>query len=230
VSDHGGAVEPHDDEPYLAPAWAGAQKKSLRATEQDPEARAAWQAEIATWDAGEVVFLDETSTHTSFTRTYGRAPRGERVVGQVPRNHGPNISCLAALSPTGICSALAIPGPVDGEVFQTWLQTALLPGLAPGTTIVLDNLSVHRSANVRTLVADAGCTLRYLPAYSPDFNPIELTFARLKAYLRTVAGRSFDAVVTAIGESFSTVTTHQAVAWYRHCGYLIPANEASQPL
>lgn len=193
-------------------------------------ARAAWQAAIATWDTGEVVFLDETSTHTSFTRTHGRAPRGERVVGQVPRNHGPNISCLAALSTTGICSALAIPGSVDGEVFQTWLQIDLLPRLAPGTTIVLDNLSVHRSAGVRDLVATAGCTLRYLPAYSPDFNPIELTFARLKTSLRAVAGRTFEAVVTAIGESFATVTAQHAAAWYRHCGYAIPPKETSQPL
>jgi transposase len=177
-----------------------------------------------------VVFLDETSTHTSFTRTHGRAPKGERVVGQAPRNHGPNISCLAALSSTGICSALAIPGPVDGEVFQTWLQAELLPRLTAGTTIVLDNLSVHRGAGVRALVAAAGCSLRFLPAYSPDFNPIELTFSRLKTYLRAVAGRTFDAVVSAIGESFNTVTAQQAVAWYRHCGYSVSASKVSQPL
>lgn len=177
-----------------------------------------------------MVFLDETSTHTSFTRTYGRAPRGQRVVGQVPRNHGPNISCLAALSATGICSALAIPGSVDGDVFQPWLATELLPRLTPGTTIVLDNLSVHRGAGVRDLVAAAGCTLRFLPAYSPDFNPIELTFSRLKAHLRAVAGRTFDTVVRAIGESFNTVTPQQAAAWYRHCGYPLPTRESSQPL
>jgi transposase len=208
----------------------GAKKKSLIATEQDAIVRAAWQAEIATWDPHQVVFLDETSTHTSFTRTHARAPKGTRVIGRVPRNHGPNISCLAALTPAGIVTSLAIAGAVDGAVFAHWMPHGLLPRLAPGTTIVLDNLSVHRTLQVRSLVADAQCILRFLPAYSPDFNPIELTFSRLKTHLRAIGGRTFEAVVTAIGKSFNTVTTDQARAWYRHCGYPLPTNEMSQPL
>lgn len=177
-----------------------------------------------------MVFLDETSTHTSFTRTHGRAPKGERVIGRVPRNHGPNISCLAALTPTGIVTSLAIPGAVDGAVFTQWLATELLPRLAPSTTIVLDNLSVHRSAQVRRLVEDAHCTLRFLPAYSPDFNPIELTFSRLKTHLRAAGERTFDGVVTEIGKSFTTATATQANAWYRHCGYPPPSSDSSPPL
>lgn len=216
--------------PDPAATRPASQKKSLRATEQDAAARVAWQTEIAAWDARQVVFLDETSTHTSFTRTHGRAPRGERVVGRVPRNHGPNISCLAALTPTGIVTSLAIPGAVDGAVFTQWLATELLPRLPAGTTIVLDNLSVHRSAQVRTLVAEAKCTLRFLPAYSPDFNPIELTFSRLKTQLRAAGERTFDGVVTEIGKSFTTVTAAHAQAWYRHCGYPLPISQPSQPL
>lgn len=177
-----------------------------------------------------MVFLDETSTHTSFTRTHGRAPKGERVIGRVPRNHGPNISCLAALTPTGIVTSLAIPGAVDGAVFTQWLATELLPRLSCGTTIVLDNLSVHRSAAARDLVERAGCTFRFLPAYSPDFNPIELTFSRLKTHLRAAGERTFDGVVTEIGVSFTTVTAAQAHAWYRHCGYPPPTSDSSQPL
>jgi transposase len=202
----------------------------LSATEQDPVARAAWQSEIVAWDTDQVVFLDETSTHTSFTRTHGRAPKGERVVGQVPRNHGPNISCLAALSPDGIISSLAIAGSVDTAVFTQWLTADLLPRLRPGTTLVLDNLSVHRSATVQALVAGAGCTLRYLPAYSPDFNPIELSFSRLKTQLRSAGERTFDGVVAAIGTSFNTVTAQHAQGWYRHCGYPTPTAQRSQPL
>lgn len=173
-----------------------------------------------------MLFLDETSTHTSYTRTHGRAPHGERVVDSVPRNHGPNISCLAALSPEGVCASLAIAGAVDGPVFQSWLTQQLLPRLAPGTTLVLDNLSVHRSAAVARLVRDAGCHLRFLPTYSPDFNPIELTFARLKAHLRSIKARTYENVISAIGESFNSVTSAHAAAWYQHCGYPHPGTAA----
>jgi transposase len=177
-----------------------------------------------------VVFLDETSTHTSFTRTHGRAAKGTRVRGAVPRNHGPNISCLAALTAHGVLTSLAIPGPVDGQVFIQWVSAELLPRLKPGTTIVLDNLSVHRSAAVRQTVTEAGCQLRFLPAYSPDFNPIELTFSRLKTHLRATGKRTFDDVVTEIGVSFTSVTPQHAHAWYRHCGYPLPDHPALQPL
>lgn len=177
-----------------------------------------------------MVFLDETSTHTSFTRTHGRAPKGQRVHGAVPRNHGPNISCLAALTPRGVVTSLAIPGSVDGAVFTQWITTELLPRLSPGTTIVLDNLSVHRSAAVRQTVAAAGCQLRFLPAYSPDFNPIELTFSRLKTQLRAAGKRTFEEVVAEIGSSFTSVTATHARAWYRHCGYPDPAHDLLQSL
>lgn len=215
---------------HLGAPGVDPQKKTVRATEQDATARAAWQAEIVTWDPTQVVFLDETSTHTSFTRRYGRAARGHRVRGAVPRNHGPNISCLAALPPTGVLTSLAIPGAVDGQVFTQWLVDALLPQLATGTTIVLDNLSVHRGAQVRAVVAAAGCQLRFLPAYSPDFNPIELTFSRLKTHLRGAGKRTFDDVVAEIGVSFRTVTAAHAQAWYRHCGYPMPGKDVLQPL
>ena len=190
---HGaGFGQPDDDGAALAPPWAYPKKKTLSATEQDPAARAAWQHEIGSWQTGQVVFLDETSTHTSFLRPYGRSR--------------------------------------DGDVFRAWLLADLLPRLGPGATLVLDNLSVHRGAQVRALVAEAGCTLRFLPAYSPDFNPIELTFARLKTHLRAAGKRTFDDVVREIGVSFSSVTADHAQAWYRHCGYPPPAHDLCQPL
>lgn len=221
---HGaGFGQPDDDGAALAPPWAYPKKKTLSATEQDPAARAAWQHEIGSWQTGQVVFLDETSTHTSFLRPYGRSRKGRRVRGQVPRNHGPNISCIAALSPNGIISSLAIAGAIDGDVFRAWLLADLLPRLGPGATLVLDNLSVHRGAQVRALVAEAGCTLRFLPAYSPDFNPIEQAFAKIKTHLRAAEARTFAALVMAIGTALDTVTPADARGCYTHCGYPLSA-------
>ena len=200
------------------------------ATERDPAARAQWVAERAGWAAHDVVFLDETSTQTVMTRARGRARRGERVVGRVPRNHGPNVTCLAALTPTGIRAPLVFPGALDGAIFVQWVRDRLLPTLAPGTTIVLDNLSVHRTAPARAVIEAAGCHLRFLPAYSPDCNPIELAFAKLKTHLRGVASRAYDTLVTAIGDGFDRITAADAVAWYRHCGYHVPDPSPLQPL
>lgn len=227
----GGRVRQSDDDGAdVAAAGSAAQKKTLIATEQDAAARAAWQAEVAAWDARQVVFLDETSTHTSLTRSRGRASRGERVVDRVPRNHGPNMSCLAALTPDGITVPLVIEGAIDGTVFQPWLREWLLPALAPGTTLVLDNLSVHRSPDVRKLVAAAGCHLRFLPAYSPAFNPIELAFSTLKTHLRGVGCRTPETLMDAIGAGLGTISAAEATAWYAHCGYHFPPDNPAQPL
>ena len=175
-----------------------------------------------------VVFLDEPSTQTTMTRLRARAPRGERVIAAVPRNHGANVTCLAALTPTGIAAPLVIEGAMDGPVFRQWIRAWLLPALARGTTIVLDNLNVHRHPEVRTAATAAGCHLRYLPAYSPDFNPIELAFAQLKAHLRGGAARAFEPLVTAIGEGFAQITSDDIAGYYRHCGFPLPP-PATQP-
>lgn len=161
------------------------------------------------------------------TRTRGRAPRGQRLRGTVPRNHGPNVSCLAALTPSGVCAPLVIEGAIDGQVFGPWLQEWLLPQLVPGTTIVLDNLSVHHNPAVRAAIAAAGCQVRYLPAYSPDFNPIELVFAKLKTSLRGVAARALEPLVAAIGAGLATVTPTDIAGFYRHCGFALPAEQPS---
>jgi len=215
--------------PGPAAAGPAAQKKTLIATEQDPLARAQWTDATADWATERVIFLDETRTRIVMTRTRGRARRGERIVGRVPRNHGPNVTCLAALTPTGIQAPLVFPGALDGAIFVQWLRERLLPTLAPGTTIVLDNLSVHRTAAARAVIAAAGCQLRFLPAYSPDLNPIELAFAKLKTHLRGVASRTYETLVTAIGEGFDRISAADATAWYRHCGYSIATPPYGQP-
>lgn len=173
-------------------------------------------AEIA---ADTLVFLDETSTQTVMTRSRGRAPRGERVIGTVPRNHGPNITCLVALGPTGTPAPCVFEGAVTSALFVRWLQDWLLPTLTPGTTIVCDNLSVHRHKDVRPVIEGAGCHLRYLPAYSPDFNPIELAFSKLKTHLRGAAARSFETVLAAIGDGLDRITPTDIRGYYAHCGF-----------
>lgn len=213
--------------PEPAAARAAAQKKTLIASEQDAATRAAWRDATATIPAQTVVFLDETSTQTVMTRRRARAPRGQRVVGRVPRNHGPNVTCLAALTPTGIAVPLVFKGALDGDVFLTWVREWLAPSLRPGTTVILDNLSVHKHQAAQTALAAAGCTVRFLPPYSPDFNPIEHAFAKLKTHLRGVAARDYAALSAAIGDGLDRITPADAAAYYRHCGYHLPP---TQPL
>lgn len=180
-------------------------------------------------DPATVVFLDETSTQTTLTRSRGRAPRGERVVGSVPRNHGSNITTLVAMGPTGMQAPCVFEGAVTSALFVRWLRRWLLPTLPWGTTVVLDNLSVHRQADVRPVVEAAGCHLCYLPAYSPDFNPIEQAFSKLKTHLRAVGARTFDPLVEAIGDGLDRITTSDIAGCYRHCGFELPAHD-TQPL
>lgn len=173
----------------------------------------------ATLAAEDLVFLDETSTQTTLTRTHGRAPRGQRLVAAIPRNHGPNITCLAALSATGVGPSIVFEGALDGDLFVQWVRAHLVPTLRPGQVVILDNLSVHKRIEAREAIEAAGCQLRFLPTYSPDFNPIELVFSRLKAHLRTVGARSIAPLIGAIGDGLNAVTAADARACFRHAGY-----------
>lgn len=184
----------------------------------------AWRAETETLDPAQVVFLDETSTHTSLCRRYARAPRGVRAYGQVPRNHGHNVTLLAALTPDGIGPCMTISGAIDGAAFAAYVQTFLVPSLRPGQVVILDNLSAHKSATARDAIAAAGCTLRFLPAYSPDFNPIELAFSKLKASLRAAAARDPDALHRATAAAIDGITPADARAFYAHCGFPLRTN------
>ena len=191
------------------------------AAEQDAAARAAWRQHLADVDPHRLVFLDETSTQTVLTRPRARAPRGQRAVARIPRNHGHNVTCLAAITPDGITEPLVFEEALDGPLFAQWLRERLLPALGPGRVLVLDNLSVHKNVAARAAVEAAGCTLCFLPAYSPDFNPIELIFSQLKAFLRGAAARTFDRLVDAIGAAFDQVTPADIQACFRHCGYAL---------
>lgn len=179
---------------------------------------------MAILDPAQVIFLDETSTHTSLCRRYARAPKGVRAYGLVPRNHGHNVTLLAVLTPQGIGPSMTIAGSIDSAAFAAYVQTFLVPSLRPGQVVILDNLSAHKSATARAAIEAVGCEVRFLPAYSPDFNPIELAFAKIKSGLRAAAARDADALHTATAQAIDRITPADARAFYAHCGFPLRTN------
>jgi putative transposase len=166
-----------------------------------------------------IVCLDETSTQTVMTRRRGRARAGLRVTERVPRNHGDNLTLLAAIGTDGVKAPLVFPRALDGELFAQWVRERLVPTLRPGQFVVLDNLSVHRDARARTAIEAAGCRLAFLPVSSPDLNPIELVFARVKGEVRGAKARTREAVEQAIGAALDQLTSAGLTACSRHGGY-----------
>lgn len=205
--------------PLVARARDHAQKKSLIAREQDEQARTAWRAEIAEVDPARLVFLDETSTPTDLTPTHGRAPRGERVVGRIPQRRWQAVTLLATLTPEGFGPSFQFPGALDRPMFNAYVERILVPALRPGQIVILDNLSVHKSAYARQLIEGAGCHVRFLPTYSPDFNPIEQAFSQLKGRLRRAEARSVAAILDATATAYPSITADHARSYYRNAGY-----------
>jgi transposase len=170
-----------------------------------------------------LVFVDECGTHTSMTRLRARAPKGERVYGPVPRNRGKNTTLLASMSSEGMGPCLAVEGPTTKSVFETYVERVLAPSLRPGQVVVMDNLGAHRGEKVRELIEERGCSLLYLPPYSPDFSPIEEAFSKLKALLRKAKARTRAALLEAIGRALEAISAKDARGWFGHCGYLLNA-------
>ncbi len=194
-------------------------KKVLFAAERDEAVRAAWWDAIQVRDPTQLVFVDESGTNLAMTPRYGRAPRGQRVVGAAPRNHGPNTTLLAALTPVGITAAMTLEGAMDRAAFEVFVAQVLVPTLTPGQTVIWDNLSVHKSARAQQVIEAAGCQVVFLPPYSPDFTPIELAFSKLKQVLRRAAARTRTALDVAITTGLAAITGADARAWFAHCGY-----------
>lgn len=192
------------------------------AAERDEAARAAWREQMATLDPTDLVFLDETSPPITLTPLRARAPRGQRAVGRIPRRSRPHIAWLATLTATGLAESLVVDGPVDGRVFERFVEHILVPSLRPGQIVVLANLSVHKSARARHLIEAAGCHLVFLPSYSPDCNPIEQAFAKSKQARRRRQARSFDAVVAALGDLLDTITPADTRAFFADAGFPVP--------
>jgi transposase len=166
------------------------------------------------------VWVDECGAHTSMTRLYARAPKGERALGSVPRNRGKNTTLIASMTLQGAMGqAMAFEGSTKAFVFEAYVEHFLAPTLEQGQIVVMDNLGAHRTDRVRELIEGRGCELWFLPAYSPDLNPIEEAFSKVKTHLRKAAARTREALVEAMGEALLAITPRDAAGWFDHCGY-----------
>lgn len=195
------------------------EKKSLRASERNEEARARWWEDTATVHPEDLVFLDETGSHLGSTPTHAWAPRGHRAHATAPANRGENKTVIAALTLDGIGAVLRFDGAMTSGRFEGYVRHVLAPTLRPGQVVVADNLSAHHTPGARAAIEARGATLRHLPPYSPDFNPIEEAFSKVKHALRRAQARTDDALRTATWAALATITTRDAAGWFAHCGY-----------
>jgi len=170
-------------------------------------------------DPARFVFLDETGAATNMARRYGRSPSDERLVAAVPHGHWRTTTFVAGLRQTGIVAPLVLDGPMTGAAFCAYVEQFLAPSLAPGDVVVLDNLAAHKVDGVRQAITAAGASLLYLPPYSPDLNPIEQLFAKLKALLRKAAARTKEALWTTIGHLLDQCPPTECLNYLSHCGY-----------
>jgi len=214
-----GGGEHRDDESGAHAAGLDPEKKSLKASERKAEARAAWQAEAASVPATDWVFLDETGSNLGYTPTHAWAPRGERAYASAPRNQGENKTVVAALSLDGIGPLMRFDGPMTTARFEGYVRFILAPTLRKGQVVAADNLKAHHSPAVRAAIEACGAELRHLPAYSPDLNPIEEAFSKVKQALRRAEARSDDDLRAATWAAFATITPTDAAGWFTHCGY-----------
>ena len=205
--------------------WYESQKKTAHAAEQErPDvaaARATWRNEQPGLIAERLVFLDETWARTNMARRYGRAPRGERVVAAIPHGHWKTTTFIAALRHDRITAPCVFDGPINGASFLAWVQQALVPTLSAGDIVIMDNLSSHKVAGVHEAIEAVGATPLYLPPYSPDLNPIEQVFAKLKAILRKVGARTVDDLWRAIGNALDEFSPTECRNYLVNAGYSV---------
>jgi transposase len=182
--------------------------------------RAAWKVMVAqSLDARSVVFVDEMGTNISLSPLYGWSRKGERANCSVPRNRGKNTRLLASMSVEGMGRSLAVEGATNSEVFETYVERVLAPALRRDQVVVMDNLSAHKGERVRELIEGRGCELLYLPPYSPDLNPIEEAFSKIKGLMRKAEARSREALLEALGAAISALSAQDARRFFEHCGY-----------
>ena len=170
-------------------------------------------------DPRRLVFVDEMGTNTSLHSTYAWSKKGQRAYCSVPRNRGKNTTLLASMSVEGMGPSLAVTGSVNATVFEAYLEQVLLPELNPGQIVIMDNLSAHKSERGRELIEAAGCEVLYLPPYSPDYNPIEEAFSKIKGILKKVGARSRETLVEVMGWAIGAVSSSDAEGFFEHCGY-----------
>lgn len=200
-------------------AWSAAEKKSLYAVERDTEANRERRSEfleaIRTIPPESLIYLDESGVTTSMTRLRGRCLGGRRIHEATPGGHWKILTILSAMSLRGLVATMTIEEPTDSDIFLAYVEQVLCPALAPGDVVVMDNLSSHKVQGVRELIEEAGARVLYLPPYSPDLNPIEKAWAKLKQLLRSAKARTKEALDQAIAELLPMITEHDAQAWFR---------------
>ncbi len=179
-----------------------------------------------TIDPRKLMFVDEMGTNTSLSPRYAYSPKGRRAYAKVPRNRGANITLLASMSLEGMGPCLAVEGATTATVFEAYIEKVLAPRLRRGQTVVVDNLGAHKGERARKLIEERGCRLLFLPPYSPDFNPIEEAFSKIKGALRKAQARTREALIEALGVAISAVTPTDARGFFEHGGYRLPV----QPL
>jgi transposase len=195
-------------------------KRSLGAAERDEFLRAAWRLLVAgEVNADRLVFVDEMGTNVSLSPLYAWSRKGERAFGSTPRNWGKNVTLLASITRRGLGPCLAVEGATTRGVFETYLEHVLRPTLGAGQVVVMDNLSAHKGGRVKEIIEGRGCELLYLPPYSPDLNPIEQAFSKVKGILRRAEARTRESLMEAMGPALSAVSARDARGFFGHCGY-----------
>jgi len=200
-------------------------KKTIHAAEQDrpdvAQRRADWRAAQGTIDADRLIFIDETWAKTNMIRLRGRAPRGVRLIDKTPHGHWKTTTLIAALDTSGVRCATVVDGAVNGDLFEAFVEQVLVATLQPGDVVVMDNLSSHKRERTRMLIEGAGADLVFLPPYSPDLNPIEMVFSKIKQLLRSLACRTKDTLWHTMQSVLDQVTPTDATNCFRHCGYTL---------
>lgn len=198
-------------------------KKTLKASEQEREdiakSREDWQEFQATVDVNRLIFLDESGLKTNMTRLYGRARAGQRCLDSTPCGRWETVTLLSSIRLNGSTESLVFEGAVDRKMFDAYIKEVLAPTLCPGDIVVMDNLRAHKSQNAYEDIRKRKAEVLFLPAYSPDFNPIEKMWSKVKQVLRGIKARTEDELFIATGTALDTITTDDAMGWFKSCGY-----------
>jgi transposase len=197
------------------------EKKSLAASERDEKARTKFRKLTGAFAVSKYVFIDEMGSNLGMTRLYGRAAPGQRVYDEVPGDRGGNVSTIGALGLEGMRPGLSVPGPIDSDTMLFFVEELLVPTLKRGDIIVMDNNPTHKLDEIEDAIEAAGAWVLFLPTYSPDFNPIENCWSKVKSLLRSLKPRTLDDLLAALAAAFSSITTLDILGWFRHCGYRV---------
>ena len=226
---HQGRRESQHDVSGVTPVKFAAKKKTLHDSQRDTprvqRLRRQFKKRLPEeWlpNLRRLKFIDESGVHFGLTRLFGRAKPGHRVVEATPGQAGTHYTLLAALGLQGLHAPALLPGAMDGCAFEVYIAQGLLPTLRRGDIVLMDNLSSHKAARIRQLIESVGARLEFLPPYSPDWNPIELCWSKIKTVLRTAKAHTPEALVAALADAFGSVAKQDIEAWFAHCGYAKP--------